>query len=246
MWFLCTSATQLVDQPCTTFSSTVNSKIHHQRPQLASFSHIGWSELLPTSYKAKETSLVSYEHNRKTKKCLAHLCFLPNSTRFSGRWIRLGVSSCFSHLKWTKPRRKRRAMGFQTGTTSHTKVTRFEHNTLLGRGMDLNSLTWLLVTCVLFQMYTTPTLIQSACNYDDATTWHLDQIHLPIFKTLYFTLSVGGGRYHVIWESCLKLPQRNGTWPSVELLNSLRGIVNLHGIYGCRGNDLQRNIWWWC
>jgi hypothetical protein len=59
-------------------------------------------------------------------------------------------------------------------------------------GMDMNSLTWLLVTCVLFQMYITPTLIQSACSFDDATTWHLDQIHLPIFNTLHFTLSVGG------------------------------------------------------
>ncbi len=83
-------------------------------------------------------------------------------------------------------------MGFQTSTTSHTKVTRLERNALLGRGMDLNSLTWLLVTWMLFQMYTTPTLIQSACSYGDATTWHPDQIHLPIFNTLHFTLSVGG------------------------------------------------------
>jgi hypothetical protein len=58
--------------------------------------------------------------------------------------------------------------------------------------MDLNSLTWLLVTCVLFQMYTTPTLIQSPYYSGDATTWHPDQLHLPIFNTLHFTLSVGG------------------------------------------------------
>jgi hypothetical protein len=90
-------------------------------------------------------------------------------------------------------------MGFQIGTTNHTKVTKLEHNALLGKGMDLNSLTWLLVTCVLFQMYTTPTLIQSTCSSNDATTWHPDQIHLPIFNTLHFTLSVGGRRYHVIW-----------------------------------------------
>jgi hypothetical protein len=90
-------------------------------------------------------------------------------------------------------------MGFQAGTTSHTKVTRLERNALLRRGMDLNSLTWLLVTCVLFQMYITPTLVQSTCNSNDATTWHPDQVHLPIFNTLHFTLSVGGGRrYHVI------------------------------------------------
>jgi hypothetical protein len=58
--------------------------------------------------------------------------------------------------------------------------------------MDLNSLTWLWVTCVLFQMYTTPTLIQSTCNFSDATTWHLDQVHLPIFNILHFTFIVGG------------------------------------------------------
>jgi hypothetical protein len=90
------------------------------------------------------------------------------------------------------PKKKERAMGFLTGITSHTKVIRLERNALLGRGMDLNSLTWLLVTCVLFQMYTTPTLIQLACSSGDATTWHPDQVHLPIFNTLHFILSVGG------------------------------------------------------
>jgi len=90
----------------------------------------------------------------------------------------------------SSPEERNRAMGFQVGTTSHTKVTRLEHNVLLGRGMDLNFLTWLLVTCVFFQMYTTPTLIQSVCSSGDATTWHPDQVHLPIFNTLH--LSVGG------------------------------------------------------
>jgi hypothetical protein len=42
-------------------------------------------------------------------------------------------------------------------------------------------------------MYTTPTLIQSICSSGDATTWHLDQVHLPIFNILHFTLNVGGG-----------------------------------------------------
>jgi hypothetical protein len=41
-------------------------------------------------------------------------------------------------------------------------------------------------------MYTTLAPIQSACNYGDATTWHSDQVNLPIFNTLHFTLSVGG------------------------------------------------------
>jgi len=74
-----------------------------------------------------------------------------------------------------------------------TKVTKLERNALLGRGMDLNSLTWLLVTCVFLKMYTTLTLIQSACSSGDATTRHPDQVHLPIFNTLHFTISVGGG-----------------------------------------------------
>jgi hypothetical protein len=41
-------------------------------------------------------------------------------------------------------------------------------------------------------MYTTPALIQSTCSFGNATTWHPDQVHLPIFNTLHFTLSVGG------------------------------------------------------
>jgi len=50
-------------------------------------------------------------------------------------------------------------MGFPISTTNHTKVTRLECNALLGKGMDMNSLTWLLVTYVIFQMYITPSLI---------------------------------------------------------------------------------------
>ncbi len=96
---------------------------------------------------------------------------------------------------WDEPslEERKRAMGFQTSTTNHTTLIRFERITLLGKGMNLNSLTWLLITYVLFQMYTTPIVIQLAYNFSDATTWHLDQVHLPIFNTLYFTLNVGGG-----------------------------------------------------
>jgi hypothetical protein len=111
MQFLCAPIVQLVDQPCTTLSSTTSSKIHYQKPQPVSFSHSGWSELLLTNYEARETSLVSCEHNRKTKKCLAHLCLFPKSTRLSGRWTKRGVSSCFIHLGWTRPRRKRKGYG---------------------------------------------------------------------------------------------------------------------------------------
>jgi hypothetical protein len=68
------------------------------------------------------------------------------------------------------PKEREKTMGFQTGITRHTKVTRLERNVLLGRGMDLNSLTWLLVTYVFFQMYTTLTLIQSTSNFGNVTT----------------------------------------------------------------------------
>jgi hypothetical protein len=109
-----------------------------------------------------------------------------------------GPGLVYHHVSttWDEPsfEERERVMGFQIGITSHTKVTKLEHNTLLGRGMELNSLTWLLVTYVLFQMYTTPSLIQSAYSSGNATTWHPNQVHLLIFNTLHFTLSVGGGR----------------------------------------------------
>ncbi len=83
---------------------------------------------------------------------------------------------CHASATWDEPslEERERAMGFQTSTISHTKVTRLEHNALMGKGMDLNSFTWLLVTCVLFQMYTTPPLIQLAYSSNNATTWHPD------------------------------------------------------------------------
>jgi hypothetical protein len=123
----------------------------------------------------------------------------PGAHAFQGD----GLGLVYRHALaiWDEPKLEERkmAMGFQIGTTSHTKVTKLERNALLGRSMDLNSLTWLLVTCLLFHMYTTPTLIQSACSFGNVTTWHPNQVHSPIFNTLHFTLSVGGEkRYHVI------------------------------------------------
>jgi len=101
---------------------------------------------------------------------------------------------CHASATWDEPspKERERALGFQIGTINHTKVIKLEHNVLLGRGMDLNSLTWLLVTCVLFQMHTTPTLIQSICKSGNAITWHPDQVHLLIFNIWHFTLNVGG------------------------------------------------------
>jgi hypothetical protein len=101
---------------------------------------------------------------------------------------------CHVSATWDEPnpKEKKKVMQFQIDTTSHTKVTKLERNVLLGRGMDLKSLTWLLVTYVFFQMHTTPTLIQLACNSGDATTQHPNQVHLHIFNTLHFTLCVRG------------------------------------------------------
>ncbi len=142
--------------------------------------------------------MVSCKYNRKPRGVWPTFVSFPRAHAFQGD----GPSLVYRHASATwdepSPEERKRVMGFQTGTTSHTKVIRLERNALLGRGMDLNSLTWLLVTCVLFQMYTTPAPIQSTWSFGDATTWHPDQVHLPIFNTLHFTFSVRGGRYHVI------------------------------------------------
>jgi hypothetical protein len=147
---------------------------------------------MPTSYKARETSLVSCNIIGKPKGVWPTFVSFPGAHAFQGD----GPSLVYRHASttWDEPNleERERAMGFQAGTISHIKVTRLEHNTILGRGMDLNSLTWLLVTYVLFQMYITLTLIQSACNFGDVTTWHPNKVHLPIFNTLHSILSVGG------------------------------------------------------
>jgi hypothetical protein len=69
----------------------------------------------------------------------------PRAHTFQGD----GPNSMYHHALATwdepSPEERERAMGFQTSITSHTKVTKLERNALLGRGMDLNSLTWLLV-----------------------------------------------------------------------------------------------------
>jgi len=41
-------------------------------------------------------------------------------------------------------------------------------------------------------MYIAPTLIQLAYGSGHATTWHPNQVHLLIFNTLHFSISVGG------------------------------------------------------
>jgi hypothetical protein len=58
--------------------------------------------------------------------------------------------------------------------------------------MDLNSLTWLLVTCVLFQIYITSALIQSACSFGDALHDTLTN-YICLSSTLCTSLLVLGG-----------------------------------------------------
>ncbi len=129
---------------------------------------------------------------RKPRSDLPTFVSFPKAHTFQGDGPSLVYRHALATWDESSLEEKERAMGFQIDITNHIKVTRLECNALLGRGINLSSLTWLLVTCVLFQMYTTPTLIQSTCNSSNATTWHPDQLHLRIFNTLHFILSVGG------------------------------------------------------
>ncbi len=83
----------------------------------------------------------------------------PGAHAFQGDGPNLVYYRALATWVEPSPEERERVMGFQTGTTSHTKVIRLERNALLGRGMDMNSLTWLLVTCGFFQIYTTSALI---------------------------------------------------------------------------------------
>jgi hypothetical protein len=67
-------------------------------------------------------------------------------------------------------------MGFQIGTISHTKVIRLDRNTLLGRGMGMDMVVGNM--CIFSNVHNVSTYYNSG----DATTWHLNQIHLPIFN----------------------------------------------------------------
>jgi hypothetical protein len=122
--------------------------------------------------------------------------FTPSQKHTPFKEMELGLVYHHASATWDEPspKEKKRVMEFQTSTTNHTKVIRFERKALLRRGMDLNSLSWLLVTCVLFQMYTTLALTQSACSSSDATTWHPDQVHLHYTSLLV----LGERKYHVI------------------------------------------------
>jgi len=190
---LCAPAAQLVDQPCTTFSSAVRSKIHHQKPNLQ-LTHIldDQSSCQPIIKQEKPPWFLANTIGKPRGVWPTFVSFL-GAHAFQGDGLGLVYHHASATWDEPSPEEIKRAMGFQTSTTSHTKVIRLECNILLGKGMDLNSLTWLLVTCVFFQMYTTLAPIQSTCSFGDATTWHPDQVHLPIFNNLHFILSVEGG-----------------------------------------------------
>jgi hypothetical protein len=128
----------------------------------------------------------------ENQKVFGPFMSFPWAHTFQGDGLGLVYRHALATWDERSPKERKGAMGFQIGITSSTKAIRLEHDALLGRSMDLNSLTWLLVTCVLFQMYTTPTLIQSTWSSRNVTTWHLDKIHFPLFNTLHFTLSVRG------------------------------------------------------
>jgi len=180
-------------------NSVISCEIHHQKPQPAFF-HIldDQSSYQPVTRQKKPPWFPMNIIGKPRGVWPTFVSFLGTHTFQGDGPPSLVYRHALANWDEPSPKERERAMGFQTGTTSHTKVTRLERNALLGRGMDLNSLTWLLVTCVLFQMYTTLALIQLAYNYGDGNTWHLDRIHLPIFNILHFTLSLRGRRYHVI------------------------------------------------
>ena len=50
--------------------------------------------------------------------------------------------------------------------------------------MDLNDLTWLMVTCLLFQMHSHEHITSPSSHA--ISSWHPDQVHLPLFHTLHW------------------------------------------------------------
>jgi hypothetical protein len=159
MRFLCALVAQLLDQLGIILSSATSSEIHYQRPNLQ-VSHIldDQSSCQPVTRQGKPPWFLANTIG-KPKGVWPTFVSFPGTHTFQGDGPGLVYHHALATWDEPSPEEKERAMGFQAGIISHTKVTRLERNALLGRGMDLNSLTWLLVTCVLFQMYTTPTLI---------------------------------------------------------------------------------------
>ncbi len=112
---------------------------------------------MPTSYRQEKPPWFFANIIGKPRGAWPTFVSFPGAHAFQENG--LGLVYRYVPATWDEPspEERERATGFQTGTTSHTNVTKLERNALLGRGMDLTSFTWLLVTCVLFQMYTTPT-----------------------------------------------------------------------------------------
>lgn len=76
---------------------------------------------------------------------------------------------------WDEPSPKEceRNMGFHWGTTRHPQVIKFERNTLFGIVMDLNAITWSMVTCFLYQMYAHDHT--STLSSHEEMSWHPHQ-----------------------------------------------------------------------
>jgi hypothetical protein len=117
---------------------------------------------------------------QRYEKHLKARCFDPCNRSLSFRESQRTLKSHFLECEW------------RPHTSLKVGLPQLECNTLLGRGMDLNSLTWLLVTYVLFQMYTTLAMIQSnvvfAMRLDDTPTKYI-----CLFSTFYTSLLVLGG-----------------------------------------------------
>jgi len=65
----------------------------------------------------------------------------PGTHTFQGDGPSLMYHHASSIWDESRPEERERVMGFQIYTISHIKVIRLERNALLGKGMDLNSLT---------------------------------------------------------------------------------------------------------
>ncbi len=143
---LCALATQLVDQLCTTLNSTIGFEIHHQRLQLASFHILDDQNFYQPVTRQNKPPWFPVNIIGKPRSAWPTFVSFPRAHTFQGDGP--GLMYCHVSATWDEPSLEegKRAMWFETCTTSHTKVNRLEHNALLGRGMDLNSLTWLLVT----------------------------------------------------------------------------------------------------
>ncbi len=89
----------------------------------------------------------------------------PGAHAFQGD--RPGLVYCHASATWDEPspKERERVMGFQTGTTSHTKVIRLERNALLARGTD--------------------TVVSNLCTFSNVHNTNIDSINLQFWQCDY-------------------------------------------------------------